>query len=392
MFNAITLNFDKNTHSFGNIVESLLFYDKVYLIISERTDLPLLWSKIGVDGLDRLKAYGLQIIMSSNIFAYGKLPVDGGEGLHRISLNGESLRHRILVKAALDFYNVQILNKEQEMLVQHYMDISAEYTYTKRIEDAVRDDIYQHFVHKEILQAQLKEINSPLSMYDPKNKYEFTHTINGCEHDINLATNELEEQAYQAGFPDMRFRLETFLIKIAEMYGVMEFAANNESSLSVSPAESLIVSCKQQDIFKRYSQDSTQIANFERLEVSQFSNIAEVVESGEKSFTEILNLLDKAQEFKKWKSCLPNESDFLVEYQNALKSNLPLVQRLPVKWLRYLITTGLGMIPVAGLIAGPAATGLDTFLLDKWTIGGWKPAQFVNGELKKFVEMQQRAK
>lgn len=373
-------------------MESLLFYDKVYLIISERTDLPLLWSKIGVDGLDRLKAYGLQIIMSSNIFAYGKLPVDGGEGLHRISLNGESLRHRILVKAALDFYNVQILNKEQEMLVQHYMDISAEYTYTKRIEDAVRDDIYQHFVHKEILQAQLKEINSPLSMYDPKNKYEFTHTINGCEHDINLATNELEEQAYQAGFPDMRFRLETFLIKIAEMYGVMEFAANNESSLSVSPAESLIVSCKQQDIFKRYSQDSTQIANFERLEVSQFSNIAEVVDSGEKSFTEILNLLDKAQEFKKWKSCLPNESDFLVEYQNALKSNLPLVQRLPVKWLRYLITTGLGMIPVAGLIAGPAATGLDTFLLDKWTIGGWKPAQFVNGELKKFVEMQQRAK
>jgi len=388
MFDSIVIKYNKRYHSLGNLIECMLFYDEVNLIIDKIEDLPSLWSQAGIDSLIRLKDYGLHLYMSTNTIGCGDI-TGKCEDIYYFHLDGESMRHRICEKAVKDFYGLEVLDNDKQMIVQQYYEESDDFTYSEEVRDAVHNDIYRHFLHKEILQAQLKEINSSISMYDPSQKYEYRQVSNGFIFDTNLRTGELEEKAKQQGYTDMRFKHAPFIIKLNEVYGIMELAAQKNSSLSVSPAESIIISCKQKSILSQYVNEASLIANFERLEVSQFSNIAEVVDSGEKSFAEILNLLDKAKEFKKWKSSLPNESDFLVEYHNALKSNLPLVQRLPVKWLRYLITTGLGMIPVAGLIAGPAATGLDTFLVDKWKVGEWKPAQFVNGELKKFVLMQQ---
>lgn len=44
-------------------------------------------------------------------------------------------------------------------------------------------------------------------------------------------------------------------------------------------------------------------------------------------------------------------------------------------------------IPIVELIAGPTAAGLETFLLDKWQAGGRTLGQFLNGELKLFMEV-----
>lgn len=384
MFESIVIKYNKHYHTLGNIIECLLFYDNVNLIVDKIEDLPSLWTRIGIDGLIRLKNYGLYLYMSTSTIGCGGI-TGKGEDVYYLQLSGESMRHRICEKAVKEFYETETLDSEKQKIVQLYHDASEDFSYSERARQAMHDDIYQHFVHKDILQAQLKEIGSPLSMFDPHNKYEFRKVSNGFVFNTTLLTGELEEQARRKGYVDMRFKHATFLIKLTELYGVMDLAADKNSALCVTPAESIIVSCKQKDILQRYSEEHTQIENFEKLEVSSFASIAEVVDSGEKSIDDICELLDCAQEFKDWKRSLSNESDFLVEYQKALQSNLPWVQRLPIKWTRLILTSGIGLIPLVGSVLGPVASGLDTFLIDKWQAGGWKPAQFVNGELKRFV-------
>ena len=80
---------------------------------------------------------------------------------------------------------------------------------------------------------------------------------------------------------------------------------------------------------------------------------------------------------------MPDTADFILEYQKAMSAQLPWVQRTPIKVLRFLITNVAGFIPVVGNVV----SAFDTFVVDKWKAGGWKPAQFVTGNLKKFMDI-----
>ena len=385
MFNSITINYNEETHTFGNLVECLLFYDDVYLIISRVEDLPSLWSKIGVNGLVRLRDYGLHLVMSTNVFAYGSF-FKNAEDIQLVTLANEDMLRRVCEKAVKSYYNNDLLNNEQRLIVEQYYKVSESFSYSNDVRSTLLNDVYKHFLHKEILQCQLKEIDSHISMFNPQNKYEFRPVANGFVFDTNMSIGILEEQAKQAGYIDMSFKHASLLLKMAEVYGNMEFAANKNSSLSVSPSESIIVSCKQKDILTKCRLEKEQIINFEKVIVSSYSNVANAIDKGNKSIDDICMLLDCAQGFKEWKKSLSDENDFIVEYQKALNDNIPWLQRQSGKVTRFFVTSVIGLIPGVGSIAGPLVSALDNFLLDKWITGAWKPSQFVNGELKKFVK------
>lgn len=385
MFNSITINYNEKTHTLGNIVECLLFYDDVYLIISSVDDLPSLWSKIGVDGLIRLREYGLHLFMSTNVAAHGSF-FKNAEDIQFVSLANEDMLHRVCEKAVKQYYDNDLLNNEQRLIVEQYYRVSESFSYSSDTRSAVLNDVCNHFLHKEILQCQLKEIDSCISMFNPRNRYEFRQVANGFVFDTNMSIGILEEQTTRAGYIDMSFKHVSLLLKMTEVYGIMEFAAKMNSSLSVSPTESIIVSCKQKDILTKYRVEEEQIKNFEKVMVSSFSNVANTIDKGNKSIDDICTLLDCAQDFKKWKKSLPDENDFVVEYQKALNENIPWLQRQSGKVTRFFVTSAIGLIPVVGNIAGTLVGALDNFLLDKWITGTWKPAQFVNGELKRFVK------
>ena len=385
MFNSITINYNDKTHTLGNLVECLLYYNDVYLIISKVEDLPSLWSKIGVDGLIRLREYGLHLFMSTNVAAYGSF-FKNAEDIQFVSLANEDMLHRVCEKAVKQYYDNDLLNNEQRLIVEQYYKVSESFSYSSDTRSAVLNDVCNHYLHKEILQCQLKEIDSCISMFNPRIRYEFRPVANGFVFDTNMSIGILEEQTKRAGYIDMSFKHASLLLKMTEVYGIMEFAAKMNSSLSVSPTESIIVSCKQKDILTKYRVEEEQIKNFERVMVSSYSNVANVIDMGNKSIDDICTLLDCAQDFKKWKKSLPDENDFILEYQKALNDNIPWLQRQSGKVTRFFVTSAIGLIPGVGNIAGPLVGALDNFLLDKWISGAWKPSQFVNGELKKFVK------
>lgn len=381
MFNSITINYDKVTHTLGQIVECLLFYDEVNLIIKQDC-LPDLWQHIGFEGLDRLREYGLVLYVATNAIACGKFPMCG-EDVYYACLYSADMHYRVCEKSLKAFFETEKLDREQTKIVKHYVDITQEFEFSNNALAAVHEDIYEHFIHKEILQQQLREINSSISMFDRANKYEFRKLEKGFVFDTNMATGEMELKAAQCGQPSFRFRHKGLLLSMVEVYGLMDFSMQRNSVLYSSPAQSLIVSCKQRNVLDRYNKDKRTIEDFERAEVHPFTSIAEVIDSGSKSLEDIVDLLNAAREFKVWKSQLSDEKSFVEEFDRAMKAELPWTQRIVGKVLRFLFTQGVGFLSVP---MGVVANGLDSLIVNNLGCGGWKPAQFVNGELKCFME------
>ena len=79
-------------------------------------------------------------------------------------------------------------------------------------------------------------------------------------------------------------------------------------------------------------------------------------------------------------------------YQETIKDSW--VEKLPGKSVRWGIFTGLGLTVDAlgagglGTVAGVALSAVDSFLADK-LIKGWKPHQFVEGDLKSLFDQAQ---
>jgi hypothetical protein len=114
--------------------------------------------------------------------------------------------------------------------------------------------------------------------------------------------------------------------------------------------------------------------------MEKFSTIREAINSQEKSFSEFLQVLDKAGKFKDWLVGQNPDAQLLESYyQSAVAGSW--IEGLPAKTFRYVFASVLGF---ASIPAGLAAGAADEFLVDK-LIKGWRPNQFVEGQLKKFL-------
>jgi hypothetical protein len=103
----------------------------------------------------------------------------------------------------------------------------------------------------------------------------------------------------------------------------------------------------------------------------------------------LLPILDKAERFKEWLKSSPADIDLVKEYFRAVTAE-SWIDKLPSKGLRWAIFTGSGIAldllgtGGIGLGVGIALSAIDSFILDK-ILKGWKPNQFVDGPLQRFV-------
>ncbi len=83
----------------------------------------------------------------------------------------------------------------------------------------------------------------------------------------------------------------------------------------------------------------------------------------------LLKVRDSAEckEFREWLSTLRDVTDDEIKHMVAgLRSRMAGMATSPLgKLVRFATTTGIGLIPGAGLIAGPAAGAIDSFLVEK---------------------------
>ncbi len=110
-------------------------------------------------------------------------------------------------------------------------------------------------------------------------------------------------------------------------------------------------------------------------------SLAEVIDSGERSFDEFLLLLDRAGRFKDWLKKVNPDEGLVRSYMRDISSE-GWIQRLPAKSMRYILMHALDATnPGAGIVAG----FMDNFVVDK-LLSGWRPNHFISGRLGPFVQ------
>ncbi len=115
-------------------------------------------------------------------------------------------------------------------------------------------------------------------------------------------------------------------------------------------------------------------------EIADVPDVGEGVLSKQATVGELLKVSRSrsGEQFRKWfhENCRNNPIATGKEYA-ALLRDVPRIQSMPVKVLRFITTTALGAIPGVGPIVGAAAGAVDSFFIEKW-LQGSSPKYFID--------------
>jgi hypothetical protein len=179
------------------------------------------------------------------------------------------------------------------------------------------------------------------------------------------------------------------LSHIANLQTFLYFSSKFNSEIAVDSINSNLLKLKCADIVQKSNASQTAVHAFQDFLFEDAKSLGESIRNGSRSFADLLQVLDKAERFKDWIKGKPPNIDLVKEYFRAVTSE-SWIEKLPSKGLRWAIFTasGIGLdLLGAGVIGTAIAVALsvvDSFILDN-ILKGWKPNQFVDGPLQKFI-------
>jgi hypothetical protein len=199
--------------------------------------------------------------------------------------------------------------------------------------------------------------------------------------------------AYASRMPPEHSSLTPALLLSHMLNGIemLRSAAERDAEFAVDPAHEAVVSARLARLIERRRANDTRLALFQDMVFDEARPIREAVNSRARGPDDILTLVARARKFRDWMRERPNDSDLLREYyQASVKETW--ADTLPAKTTRWAVFSGGGLAIDAlgaggiGSAVGLALSALDAFLLDR-LLKGWKPSQFVEGELRSFVSV-----
>jgi len=147
---------------------------------------------------------------------------------------------------------------------------------------------------------------------------------------------------------------------------------------------SKIIHLREQQLFRRVGKNLKELDTFTEIVLNGCPDIADVINEGNRSFDEFLELLKKGEKFKKWLHNRSPDESIVSAYLEDVTS-IGWLSTLPGKMVRFLSGSAIGSLePVTGL----AVAAGDSFLLEKLT-GGWRPNHFITNHLKPFVSIDE---
>lgn len=183
------------------------------------------------------------------------------------------------------------------------------------------------------------------------------------------------------------------LITLADTRRDLLVGSRLNSEFALAPDRALIATCKFAEILSAAS-SGTRVADlFQEEVVEDLPSIREAVNSGGRTFRDVIQLVEKGEKFKEWLRKHETEQDLRGAYCREI-ARVDWADRLPPKSARWLLintlSTGIGLAaaahPIGGAAVGLALSAADSFLLER-LLKGWKPNQFIEGPLKKFLQL-----
>jgi len=180
------------------------------------------------------------------------------------------------------------------------------------------------------------------------------------------------------------------LSHLFNLRGDIYFCTKFQSEITTDPISTGVFNIKYADLLQRQKISEDALRLFQNFLFDDAKAVCETINRGERTFKDLLELISKAKKFQKWLAGKAPDSDLLKEYYKEVTAD-SWVDKLPFKTSRWSLFTGVGLVIDAfgagglGTAAGLAISAGDALILDS-IIGGWKPNQFIDNELKKFVK------
>ncbi len=393
MFNRIFIKSSRDKSrqvNIGKLAESLLFYDTTDLMV-DKFVITELCEILTIEQLEYLVKEGfLNIHILRNTIGVGEHKVDNQIAYAPFVLSSEALN------LSEDLYKVyyQKTGKKSKAkeLKRRFLELTSEFKYFGEL----RTDILDEWNDKQYLSKGLRAyINSYLHQLDTsKFNIELVDSVkNGPIEFFNFDTNlNLEEinEKYNELLPH-NLNLNDCLRGMANSRGDFNIATNLESEVYSDLRNNPYLSIKFDDLVQKITKSEKEINTFQDYVLDDCADLDTILKSGEKSFDDFLELLEKSRKFREWLSKADEDSKLITAYYNELFDKSWL-EKTPGKVARFTLFGGAGMIIDAlagGIPIGSAITSaIDNTAVDK-IAKGWKPNQFVETELKEFLKKKE---
>lgn len=263
----------------------------------------------------------------------------------------------------------------------------------KIIPDLVREDIVDaEFVRR----AALTILKNLLPGYipPPNFKFEVFNTGKGYAVDTNIDYPSLNK-IYHQTVPVEHSSLDTgyLLAHLIDARLDSYLGANYMAEIVTTPVYSDIIRLKHFEFLNRRDLNNDQIDLFQETVLPDVPTIREAINSGTRTISDFLRLLDSAERFRNWLQDTNSDVGLIRNYYKSATEKT-WADKLPTKSVRFVCATGLGVLtdlamPTGwGTASGVAIGGIDSLYLDR-LIKGWRPNQFIEGPYRSFVSQSQ---
>lgn len=261
-------------------------------------------------------------------------------------------------------------------------------------DEGVTREALEQIIDFDFIEAYIRLLLQRLAPgYSPPKNLVFRISPEGTKLHVETNINFSELNAiYHQHVPKEHSTLTPayLLTFLQEIRGELFFAATLSAEIATSPLNAEIIQLKLQKLLEARLKSEEKISLFQKMIFEDARAIREAINTGRISINEFRTVLKRARRFKQWLAEHPPDADLLHEYYQAVIAD-SIIDKLPVKAVRWMIFTGIGLgIDVLGgsgfgTVAGLGLNAADTFLIDK-ILRGWKPHQFVEDELRKVIK------
>jgi hypothetical protein len=369
----------------GAIAEALLFYGRVSIVGNSGTLKALLAAIPPFVALGLLRDKRLEFHYLADQTGVSSAPTTTGRSLHEL-MRFSSPQHTIETVGQKAFRVAAGDTGQARLASSQFARLLHSLSHEEFDQKAVLASLRDHRATERTVSALLSLAAPGYTTGEPL-RFRIEQQNQGFFVDTNLDF-EVLNSIYRQTVPSEHSTLsEAYLLALMQgAYEATYYAATLNSEIAVAPIQRVVLSAAVEAVVQRRAKSEQEIASFVDLTMQDARAIREAVNSGKVSFAEVVRLLDSADKFRHWLKEQPIDSELVRNYYQAVVKD-SWAENLPGKSVRWAVFTGLGLAADAlgtapwGTLGGVAISAVDSLICDK-LISGWKPHQFVEGELK----------
>jgi hypothetical protein len=348
------------------LVRRLLLFDRVIIKSVGLQELPFLVRAFGKQGLLDLQKSGLLQISCESVMTILDVARNGVRelplcqfsfGMAEIAEREKKLRRDLTpLQGVPGLKNPDRIELEDYVISQL---VRPPDNYKSELQLQIEADLRNNTpALKTGLEMQItSQLGRPVPIFDVAVE-EIRPRIFRIDTDLQLMLHITEEQVHKLLHESVA-AVAKLNGRIADMsaYSAITDFAEHEAPLLFGKLAGIIAPQNPRPVEVQFARVVT-LADFPTVAATRRVNVDELLKARESK---------EWLEFRTWLPKISQASDDEIKdiISSARSSMGSALSSTPGKWVRFAVTTALGLIPGAGLVAGPAAGALDSFLVDR---------------------------